>query len=373
MDAVGQMAGGIAHDFNNILGIIIGNLSFLKRDLKDNEKALKRVETADKAAQRAADLTRQLLGFSRQQPKQVQSNNINQIIQGMNSLIVRSVTPEIEVEYNFADNLWQTNIDSADFEDALLNLVLNARDTMPNRGKLTIDTSNKVLDEAYAKMNSSVLAGEYIEFSINDTGGGINKADIDRIFDPFFTTKPRGKGTGLGLSMVFGFIQRSQGHIKVYSELGIGTTIRCYLPRSTSHTDVLPSSNSDEVKLPQGRETVLAVDDELDLLELARQYLEDLGYTVMMATSADQAMLVLAEQPSIDLLFSDVVMPGGMNGYELAEKACVLNPQLKVLLTSGYTSKTLYRNGQARFKANLLNKPYNQQEIATRVRHVLDE
>jgi len=373
MDAIGQMAGGIAHDYNNILGIVIGNLSFLKRLVADDDKALKRVKTADKAAQRAVDLTRQLLGFSREQAQQVQATDINLVIQGMDSLISRSVTPEVEIEQHFADDLWLTDIDPADFEDALLNLILNARDTMPGAGKLTIETCNKMLDSAYTEKNPSITAGDYVELTINDTGRGISEDDQARIFEPFFTTKPRGKGTGLGLSMVFGFIQRSKGHIKVYSELGIGTTFRCYLPRSFSNAEVLQGSPPERRHLPQGEETILVVDDELDLLELGKQYLEDLGYTVLTATNGQHALSVLTKETPIDLLFSDVVMPGGMNGYELAEQATALNPQLRVLLTSGYTSKILYRNGQARFKASLLNKPYNQQEIATRVRLVLDE
>ncbi len=373
MEAVGQMSGGIAHDFNNILGIIIGNLSFLKREAGQDEKALKRINAADKAAQRAADLTRQMLGFSRHQAQQVQVIDINEIIKGLDNLIARSVTPQVEIEEYFSDDLWLTEIDPADFEDVLINLLLNARDSMPNGGKLTIETNNKMLDSAYAEKNLPVVPGDYVELVINDTGSGITKENLDRIFDPFFTTKPKGKGTGLGLSMVFGFIQRSKGHIKVYSELGIGTTIRCYLPRSDHMTEIQQMSAADKAQLPRGWETVLAVDDELDLLLLAQQYLEDLGYTVLTATNSHQALGILAEKPNIDLLFSDVVMPGDINGFELAEQASTLYPQLKVLLTSGYSSKTLYRNRQARFKVNLLSKPYNHIEVATRIRLILDE
>ena len=373
MDAVGQMAGGIAHDFNNILGIIVGNLSFLKRELVDNEKSLKRVETASKAAMRATDLTRQLLGFSRHQAQRVQPTDINLVIQAMESLISRSITPEVEVELSFSKDLWLTEIDSADLEDALLNLILNARDAMPGGGELTIETSNKVLDTEYAKKNSMVNPGDYVELVINDTGTGIIKEIFEHIFEPFFTTKIRGKGTGLGLSMVFGFIQRSNGHIKVYSEPGIGTTVRCYLPRSTGTIKDDKRSALDISIPPRGQETVLVVDDEEELLSLAQQYLVELGYTVLTATTGSQALEVLSHQPGIDLLFSDVVMPGNLNGYELAEQTCALYPAIKVLLTSGFTSKSLYKNGQAHFKASLLNKPYNQYEIATRIRRVLDE
>ncbi|MCP3669806.1 MAG: PAS domain S-box protein, partial [Gammaproteobacteria bacterium] len=200
MDAIGQLTGGIAHDFNNILGIILGNLSFLRRTVIDDEKALKWVNNADKAAQRAADLTKQLLGFSRRQAHEIHPTNINLVIQGMDSLIARSITPEVEVEHDLTSNLWLTEIDSGDFEDALLNLILNARDAMPERGRLIIETSNKVFDSAYAETNPIIVPGEYVELAVSDSGSGISKEDMDRIFEPFFTTKPQGKGTGLGLS-----------------------------------------------------------------------------------------------------------------------------------------------------------------------------
>lgn len=373
MDAIGQLTGGIAHDFNNILSIILGNLSFLQRLVADDEKALKRVETVNKAALRATDLTKQLLGFSRKQAQNSISTNINPVIQGMDSLIVRSITPEVEVDHHLADNLWLTDIDPGDFEDALLNLVLNARDAMPGSGRLTIETSNTTLDSAYAEVNPGVAPGEYVQLVVSDTGCGIPAETLDRIFEPFFTTKPEGKGTGLGMSMVFGFAQRSGGHVKAYSEHGIGTTIRLYLPRYTGVAEESVLHDDEGIRLPQGRETVLVVDDEEDLLELAQHYLEELGYTAVTAMSGQQALERLTNNSSIDLLFSDVVMPGGMNGYELAEQARIMCPQIKVLLTSGFTNKAVARNGQARFTANLLSKPYNQADMARRVRLVLDE
>ncbi|MCP4996165.1 MAG: response regulator, partial [Gammaproteobacteria bacterium] len=270
-------------------------------------------------------------------------------------------------------DLWLTEIDSGDFDDALLNLVLNARDAMPNGGKLTIETSNKVLDATYTEINPTVVPGDYVELAVSDTGSGISRDDMEHIFEPFFTTKPHGKGTGLGMSMVFGFTQRSQGYVKVYSELGIGTTMRCYLPRSQSATNRDDTPVAKEDLLPRGSETILVVDDEEGLLELAQQYLEELGYTTLAAASGQQALELLAQRTAIDLLFSDVVMPGGINGYELAEQAETIQPKIKVLLTSGYTNKSLLNNMQARFKTNLLTKPYNQSEIANRVRIILDE
>ncbi|MCP4997004.1 MAG: hypothetical protein GY934_24990, partial [Gammaproteobacteria bacterium] len=227
----------------------------------------------DKAAQRAADLTKQLLGFSRRQAHEIHPTNINLVIQGMDSLIARSITPEVEVQHNLASDLWLTEIDSGDLEDALLNLILNARDAMPERGRLTIETSNKVFDDAYAETNPTITPGEYIELTVSDSGRGISKEDLDHIFEPFFTTKPQGKGTGLGLSMVFGFVKRSKGQIKVYSEVGIGTTIRCYLPRSTSSSERHNPPITIENQLPGGNELILVVDDEESLIEVAQHHL----------------------------------------------------------------------------------------------------
>jgi len=371
MEAIGQLTGGIAHDFNNILSIILGNLSILERTIVD-EDAVKRIKSADKAAQRAADLTKQLLGFSSKQAHKTTLVNINQMIEGMDSLISHSITPDVVIEHSLENDVWLTEIDPGDFEDALLNMVFNARDAMPKGGRLIIETCNKVLDTAYAARNPTAVPGEYVELAINDSGAGISKEHLDRVFEPFFSTKPQGKGTGLGLSMVFGFMQRSKGHIRIYSEPGIGTTIRCYLPRSSETTTGSSYTAIGKDQLPRGAETILVVDDEEDLIELARRYLEELGYTVVIASNGLQALDVLASRPGIDLLFSDVVMPGGMNGYELAEQAVANYPGIKVLLTSGYTEKAVAHNGQARFTANLLSKPHTQAELAYMVRKVLD-
>ena len=373
MDAIGQLTGGIAHDFNNLLGIIIGNLGFLQHLELTNEKSSQRIESANKAALRAAQLTKQLLGFSRRQAQNPVFTNINSIIQDMDSLIVRSVTPQVEVEYQLAEDLWLTHIDPGDFEDALLNLAINARDAMPNGGTLTIETSNQSLDVRYAEKNPPVIAGEYVQIVVSDTGSGMTRKVQEHIFDPFFTTKPPGKGTGLGMSMVFGFIERSKGHIKIYSEPGIGTTLRLYLPHMSAEGEKIQSlNNKEEMAPPHGQERILVVDDEEDLLNLAEEYLMDLGYKVVKAMDGHQALEQLKKSGDIDLLFSDVVMPGGLNGYELAEQATATYPKLKVLLTSGFTSKVMAKNGQARFSAHLLVKPYPVAELAKQVRKILD-
>lgn len=372
MDAIGQLTGGIAHDFNNLLGIIIGNLGFLKRLVADDEKSLKRVETTNKAALRAADLTKQLLGFSRKQAQNTLPTDLNRLVRDMDSLIARSVTPEVAVEYQLSDDLWLTEIDPGDFQDALLNLILNARDAMPDGGRLTIETTNEVLDTSYAALNPGVSPGDYVQLALSDTGCGIPADMIDRIFEPFFTTKPHGKGTGLGLSMVFGCMERSKGVAKVYSEPGVGTTIRLLFPRLIGVNDAPEPLADQPVDLPGGQETILIVDDEEGLVELAQEFLDELGYRTITAKSGGEAMERLMGNRTIDLLFSDVVMPGGMNGYELAARAKEKSPTLKVLLTSGFTRKAVTGNDQAKFSANILTKPYSRSGLAFRVREILD-
>ncbi|MBT3204818.1 MAG: bacteriohemerythrin [Gammaproteobacteria bacterium] len=373
MDAIGQLAGGIAHDFNNILGIILGNINFLKHEVGNNEKALKRINAVDKATKRAARLTRELLGFSREQAIDTVNSNINSVIKEMDSLIIRSITPEVEVDKYFAKDLWLTEINLGDFQDALINLILNARDAMPDGGQLTLETKNSILDANYCKQNHGLTPGEYIQLSVSDTGNGISTDKQEKIFEPFYTTKPEGKGTGLGLAMVFSFVNRSHGHIKVYSEPGIGTTIRLYLPRNQGEEPETEVTVLQTDPLPGGNETILAVDDEEALLEIARESLESLGYSVITATDGKNALKQLLKYPSISLLFSDVVMPGGINGFELAEQASAHRPDLSILLTSGFTKKAVAHNGQARFTSNLLSKPYSQSELAQRVRTVLGD
>jgi len=376
MDALGQLTGGIAHDFNNILSIVLGNLTLLKNHLKYDEKASKRVKTIEKSARRAADLTKQLLGFSRRQAAQVVNTDINRIITDMNSLIARSITPEVNILENFSDDLWLTKIDPGDFEDALLNLVFNARDAMLNGGRLILETKNKILDESYCSQNVGAVAGEYVQLIISDSGQGISIEQQEHIFDPFYTTKPQGKGTGLGLPMVYGFVKRSKGYIKVYSEPGIGTTFRLYLPRTQGEEQQLESSIEVEETLPTGHETILIVDDEKDLLELAEEALQELGYKVHTAENARQALKCLSEETDIQLLFSDVVMPGGVNGFELAEQALAKNPKLKILLTSGFTGKALAQNlinQKDKLNAEMLHKPYTQMDLAVRLRDVFGQ
>ncbi len=372
MEAIGQLTGGIAHDFNNILGIITGHLSLLELEHDLGSKAEQRLQIINQTVQRAVNLTRQLLGFSSQQALLTEMIDINHLIKHVDHLLTQSLTPQVEIEYRYAENLWLSEVNPGEFEDALLNLAINARDAMEGQGKLTIETHNSTLDEGYCSINPGVSAGDYVQITVSDTGIGIPHEQQERIFEPFFTTKERGRGTGLGLSMVFGFVKRSGGHIKVYSEPGIGTTFRIYLPKSTG-IQQKTEKQSQQVQsiLPMGTGNILVVDDELALLNLVEETLKLQGYKVITANNAREALEKLKQHSEIDLLFSDVVMPGGLNGYELAEKAVKMYPGLKVLLTSGYTETAIAKNGQARFNANLLSKPYTLEELSKQIRETL--
>ncbi|NOY61854.1 MAG: GAF domain-containing protein [Gammaproteobacteria bacterium] len=375
MDAIGQLSGGIAHDFNNQLGVVIGYLDLLENYADNDKKSRQWIESATKATLRCIDLTRQLLTFSRRQATQKTVVNLNTTLRSLKGIIARSVTPEVDVRYFPGDNLWLTEINDGELQDSILNLVINARDAMPGGGTLLIETSNRDLDAAYATRHPGIEAGEYVQLLLSDTGTGMNKETLEHIFEPFFTTKPEGQGTGLGMAMVYGFVKRYDGHINVYSELGVGTSIRLYLPRAMATKSSATVDDNQPLKLPGGRESILIVDDEIDLLQLADQYLSDLGYYTHLAENAQQALVALDEKSGekIDLLFSDVVMPGGMSGYELAQQATQQRPELKVLLTSGFTSKTIAHNGLARFSTHLLSKPYRKADLAQRIRLVLDE
>jgi signal transduction histidine kinase len=372
MEAVGQLAGGIAHDFNNLLAGILGNVELIEMHIDADDQTKHRLNTIKRSIDRAADHTKQLLAFSRtEKSSQVKPVNLNALITDMQSLVEHSLTPQITVIHHLADDLWTTEIDTGDFADAYLNMVLNARDAMHDRGDLTIETRNVELDQSYADQNPGVDPGTYVQFSVTDNGEGISHDQVEQIFEPFFTTKAPGKGTGLGLAMVFGFVRRSSGHIKVYSEPGIGTSFHMYLPSSDmSARRELTISRASPV--PCGTETILAVDDEIELLSLTHDFLVGQGFRVLTAGNAEEAMQQLQQDTDIRLLFTDVVMPGEMNGYELAEAACKIRPDLKVLLTSGYTSRAMAKNGQARFNADLLSKPYTLLKLSQRIREILD-
>ena len=375
MDAVGQLTGGIAHDFNNLLGIIMGNLELLQMDLSNEPKLLDRIEQALAGTARGAQLTRKLLNFSRQDNYVKELIQINPFIENIYELISKSVTASIQVETHLADDLWPVEIDQGELEDAILNLSLNARDAMPNGGLLIIETSNRHVDKNYVRQHPSVSIGDYVRVSISDNGIGMNEEVAKKIYDPFFTTKEFGKGSGLGLSMVFGFVQRSGGHIQLYSEEGKGTSFSIYLPRAKNKTYKVKTEEL--VELPQGNETVLIVDDEKTLTDTARVYLERLGYQTHLANSGEEALEILSEIDGIDLVFSDVVMPG-IDGFELAESVLRKWPGIKILLTSGFSARQTElantpEEALIELAENILEKPFNMRELALAVRNTLDE
>lgn len=377
MDALGQLTGGIAHDFNNILGIIIGNLELVQENPEDGAEVAQRTKQALSAVNRGVNITRRLLNFSRQHPTQTTVTSINQFVESIQELLAKSLTASIHIENHLAYDLWSVDVDPGELQDALVNLSLNARDAMPGGGSLIIETANKILDEDYVRLNPNARAGQFVMLSVSDTGTGIAPDVAERIFEPFFSTKGEGKGTGLGLSMVYGFAQRSGGHIKVYTEAGKGTTFRIYLPRAQRTEEAASNTPKESTTLPRGNETVLVVDDEADFIEIAAHNLKQLGYSVHTAGNAAEALKALDTYPDIDLLFSDVVMPGSKDGYALALEVHKANPNLKILLTSGFTQKREeFANGDGKFirqlVSGLLSKPYNRSEMARAVRQCLD-
>lgn len=373
MQAVGELGGGIAHDFNNILSIVLGNLELLKSNCRDDSKALNRIDTALRGVSRGAALTESLLRFSRVEPKKKIRTSANQCIIELQDMIEKSVTVGVNVTNKLADDLWAAEFDPGEFGDVIVNLALNARDAMPDGGILTFETENKVLDEDYAKLNPGSSAGEFVMVSVCDTGMGMTNDVKERIFEPFFSTKERGKGTGLGLSMTYGFVEQSGGHIKVYSEPGRGTTFRLYLPRAIGVGESAVWGKLEAKNLPQGTETVLVVDDEADLASVAVSHLEGLGYRTLIAHEGARALEIIRGPQGIDLLFSDVVMPNGVDGFQLAENAKKIRPDIKILLTSGFAADWSQQElGDSTFRAelvgDLLRKPYSKAELAKRIR-----
>ena len=368
METVGNLTGGIAHDFNNILGFILGNLQLFKRRLKDEDRFQSLIEAAIDATHRGADLTKRLLAFSRRQELDPRVLDVNALVAGMDKILRRTLGEQIEIETVFADGLGHVKADPAQLESALLNLALNARDAMPGGGRLMIETTNTELDNGYAATRPYAKVGPHVCISVCDTGTGIPEEIRDRIFEPFFTTKEVGRGSGLGLSMIYGFVKQSGGHINVYSEDGRGTRFRIYLPRIDEPSVAIKGREAGTDDLPRGTETVLLVEDDEQFRRTAALLLEDLGYTVIGEPDGPSALKSLEVYPDVDILFTDMVMPGGMNGHELAQRARELQPGLPVLLASGYP-RNAFSEGR-RFP--LLSKPYTDVDLARMVRAVLD-
>jgi signal transduction histidine kinase/CheY-like chemotaxis protein len=379
VEAIGQLTGGIAHDFNNMLALVVGSLDLAQRRLGrgDQKKAVACIENALEGAQRAAQLTARLLAFSRQQPLSPQALDVNKLVGSMSELLRRSIGEQLRVETVLAGGLWRTFADPGQLENAVVNLCVNARDAMPEGGKLTIETANAHLDEPYAAIHGELEAGQYVMVSVTDTGTGMSEEVAERAFDPFYTTKGTGKGTGLGLSQVYGFVKQSKGHVKIYSESGHGTTVKIYLPRlagpaEESSARAFEETGSGELPRARDKEIILVVEDDERVRHVSVDALRELGYTVVQAADANQAMAVLTIQPVIDLLFTDVVMPD-MNGRQLADAARAARPGLKVLFTTGYTRNAIVHNGTLDADVHFIAKPFSIAQLARKVRKVLDE
>jgi PAS domain S-box-containing protein len=372
MEAVGQLTGGIAHDFNNLLGVVIGNLDLLERLVAADEKALQRVKTAQKASLRGADLTRRLLAFSSNRPLSPTKTKLHHCIRNVMEMSNRVIGPEIKLVTNFDGSISDVFVDSAGLESALLNLVVNARDAMPRGGTITIATKKADIEETYVPVQTAdVHAGAFVCISVTDTGEGMSRETVERAFEPFYTTKPRGKGTGLGLAMVYGFVKQSGGTTRIYSELGFGTTVAFYLPlpfASDSGSDVVRP----EVMSFKTGGTVLVVDDEEDLLEIAVAYLTDLGFQTLRATDGASALEIVAERNDLELLMTDILMPGGMSGVEMAQNARQLNPRLKVVYSSGFPADALTERGMSLADCPMLHKPYQRAEFCALIARLMN-
>ena len=380
METIGQLTGGVAHDFNNLLTVMLGGLDSIERQIVQMPEnpaldAIRRsAAMATKAVERAATLTHRLLAFSRRQPLEPKPIDANRLVADMSELLRRTLGETIDLETVLAGGLWSVTADPNQLENSLLNLAVNARDAMPEGGKLTIETGNTFLDEAYvAKLVESLPAGQYVMIAVSDTGGGMDSATLDRAFEPFFTTKDIGRGTGLGLSQVYGFVLQSRGYVRIYSEIGQGTVVKLYLPRRIGADDAPDADIGAQRSTAHGEgENVLVVEDHEDLRAYSAGAVREMGYRVFEAADAKAALAILDSDASIDLLFTDVVLPGGMNGRQLADAALKSRPDLKVLFTTGYTRNAIVHNGQLDPGIQLLGKPFTYSDLAAKLRTVLD-
>jgi len=370
MDAIGQLTGGVAHDFNNILTVITGTIDILNRGVADRPTLANIARMIDEAATRGADLTRQLLAFARKQPLHPQVTDVNALVVDTAQLLRPTLGRQIEIESMLEDGVWPAMIDGTQLSTALLNLALNARDAMPNGGKLTLETANVRLDQAYTQAHPETRPGPYVMVAVRDTGTGIPAALHHKVFEPFFTTKEVGKGTGLGLSMVYGFVKQSGGHIEIYSEEGKGTTIKLYFPRSDEET--LTPNNTQGPPLRGGDETILVVEDDALVRKYVISQLKSLGYAPVAAANATEAIALVDRGQTFDLLFTDIVMPGGMNGRELADEMARRRPGARVLYTSGFTENAIVHQGRLDPDVALLSKPYRKFDLAQMIRKALD-
>lgn len=367
METVGQLSGGIAHDFNNLLTVIIGNAEHLGEQLKGRPDLRQFADDICESGERGAELTQRLLAFSRRQLLQPKPIDCRELLQSMLKLLKRTLRENIEISTAFGPGAIQAFADRAQLESAVLNLALNAQDAMPSGGRLTLSTELAAIDEDYRALHPEVASGAYALISVTDDGEGMTPEVVEHAFEPFFTTKEVGKGSGLGLSMVYGFARQSDGHVSIYSEQGLGTTVRIYLPRVGAGQSATETPENDEAA-PRGHETILIAEDDPFVRSSVILRVEALGYRVVAAVNGQEALQRLRADPGIDMLFTDIVMPGGMSGWELADQARRIRPGLPVLFTSGYTLETLVEQGRVQAQAVVLTKPYRKAELAQRLR-----
>jgi signal transduction histidine kinase/CheY-like chemotaxis protein len=370
MEAVGQLTGGVAHDFNNILTVITGTIEILGEAVKDRPNLVQITDMISAAAARGADLTRHLLAFARRQPLQPRNTDVNALVIDAARLLRPTLGEQIEIESMLAHDSVPALIDPSQLTTAILNLALNARDAMPDGGKLTLETRNVVLDENYPSMPSELKPGNYVMIAVSDTGEGIPGSVLDKVFEPFFTTKDVGKGSGLGLSMVYGFVKQSNGHIKIYSEESHGTTVKLYLPAAAGVLDALVAEAGIS-GAEHGDESILIVEDDALVREYVVTQISRFGYHTMAAGNAAEALALIDGPERFDLLFTDVIMPGGLNGRQLATEALKRRPELKVLYTSGYTENAIVHHGRLDAGVLLLPKPYLSSDLARMIRTAL--
>jgi signal transduction histidine kinase/CheY-like chemotaxis protein len=372
LDAIGKLTGGIAHDFNNMLGVIAGSLDLMQRRMERGDFKVDRfMDAAHKATERSATLTNRLLAFARQQPLSPEPLDANRMIANMSDLLRSTIGEHIKIEIISAAGLWTTSADAHQLESAVLNIAINARDAMPAGGKLTIETANAYLDETYCRQHPETTPGQYVLIAISDTGEGMKPEVVQRAFDPFFTTKAAGKGTGLGLSQVFGFVKQSHGHITLYSEIGTGTTVKNYLPRFFDETKEVASSFQEPTRPGKESDVVLVVEDDPLMRRLTTEALHELRYTVLDSDNAVDALAILDRRTDIKLLFTDVVMPE-INGRKLADEVLLRRPGIKVLYTTGYTHNAVIHGGVLDPGVHLLTKPFTLEQLAIKLRVVLD-
>lgn len=374
MEAIGRLTGGIAHDFNNLLSVIVGNTQLLARAMRESPRLLKQAETALKAAMRGAELTRRLLAFARQQVLEPRVVELNTLIGGMYELLRRSLTGEIEIRQSLSDQVWPVKIDPGQLENAMLNLAINARDAMPEGGIISVCTRNVTIDASVSRAlgDEALRPGDYAVLEISDTGSGMSPEVLKRVFEPFFTTKDVGKGSGLGLSMVYGFVKQSEGHVSITSTVGRGTTVHLYFPRTQAALEGVSLSDSSPTEVRGGGETILVVEDNAEVRSTAVEILSSLGYRPLEAANGHQALERFVQHPEIALVFSDVMLPGGLLGANLAAKLSERRPGLKVLLTTGFTESAIMHRGLLDGSLEVLSKPYKVEDLARRVRAILD-